>query len=68
VTFTKEQQDWLRLVVGVVSTSATVSLEALDQHALCRDAGGWSGFREVFAGGERMPDKLIDELDRELGA
>ncbi|MCP9207147.1 DEAD/DEAH box helicase family protein [Streptomyces sp. NEAU-Y11] len=68
VTFTKEQQVWLRLVVGVVSTSATVSLEALDQHALCRDAGGWSGFREVFAGCERMPDELIDELDRELGA
>ncbi|MER5349039.1 DEAD/DEAH box helicase family protein [Kitasatospora sp. NPDC002551] len=68
VTFTEEQQKWLRLVMGVVSTSATVSLEALDQHALCRDEGGWSRFRKVFEGDRRSPNELIDELDRELGA
>ncbi|WP_432023234.1 DEAD/DEAH box helicase family protein [Streptomyces parvus] len=68
VTFTDEQQEWLRRVVGVVATSATVSLEALDQHALCRAEGGWTRFREVFEGDLRTPDELIDELDRELGA
>ncbi|MDU0254835.1 DEAD/DEAH box helicase family protein [Streptomyces sp. PU10] len=67
-TFTEDQRTWLRLIVGVVATSATVSVEALDQHALCRDEGGWSGFREAFAEGTRTPDELIDELDRELGA
>jgi type I restriction enzyme, R subunit len=68
VTYAEEQQAWLRRIAGVVATSATVSLEALDQHALCRDAGGWSGFRETFANSARTPDELIDELDRELGA
>ncbi|MFE9172005.1 DEAD/DEAH box helicase family protein [Streptomyces kebangsaanensis] len=68
VTYTEEQQAWLRHIVNVVATSASVSVEALDQHAVCRDAGGWSGFREAFEGGSRPPDELIDELDRELGA
>ncbi|WP_329456677.1 DEAD/DEAH box helicase family protein [Streptomyces sp. NBC_01497] len=67
-TFTEDQQEWLRRIVGVVATSATVSLDALDQHAVCRAEGGWSKFREVFEGGPRTPDELIDELDRELGA
>ncbi|MHB9759890.1 DEAD/DEAH box helicase family protein [Streptomyces sp. BYX5S] len=67
-TYTNHQQKWLRLIVGVVSTSAAVSVEALDQHALCRDEGGWSGFREAFAEDTHTPDELIDELDRELGA
>ncbi|MFJ4190362.1 DEAD/DEAH box helicase family protein [Kitasatospora sp. NPDC089509] len=67
-TFTEEQRSWLRRIVNVVATSATVSVEALDQHALSRAEGGWSRFREVFKGGLRTPDELIEELDRELGA
>ncbi len=67
-TFTDEQQAWLRRIVSVVATSATVSVEALDQHALCRAVGGWSKFREAFDAGPRTPDELIDEMDRELGA
>jgi type I restriction enzyme R subunit len=68
VTFTDEQRVWLKLVANVVATSATVSVEALEQQALCRAAGGWNRFRAVFADGTRTPDELIKELDRELGA
>ncbi|MFI9261407.1 DEAD/DEAH box helicase family protein [Streptomyces sioyaensis] len=67
VTFTEEQQKWLRLIAGVVANSATVSVEALDQGP-CRDAGGWKKFATAFGGGAWMPDVLVDELDRELGA
>lgn len=66
--YTEEQQKWLRHVVVVVATSATVSREALDEHALCRADGGWNRFKAVFEGDDRTPDELIDELDRELGA
>ncbi|MEU4950678.1 DEAD/DEAH box helicase family protein [Streptomyces lavendulae] len=68
VTFTEEQQKWLQIIMSVVATSATVSPEALDQHARCRDEGGWTRYRKVFEGGPRTPAELIDELDRELGA
>ncbi|WP_327709883.1 DEAD/DEAH box helicase family protein [Streptomyces sp. NBC_00464] len=68
VTFTEEQRRWLKHVANVVATSAAVSVDALDQHAVCRAEGGWSRFRTVFAGGTRNPGELIDELDRELGA
>ncbi|MFD5483558.1 DEAD/DEAH box helicase family protein [Streptomyces hawaiiensis] len=68
VTFTEEQSRWLERVANVVATSATVSVDALDRHAVCRAEGGWSRFRTVFAGGTRTPGELIDELDQELGA
>ncbi|MFF2066797.1 MULTISPECIES: DEAD/DEAH box helicase family protein [unclassified Streptomyces] len=68
VTFTEDQRRWLERVANVVATSAAVSVDALDQHAVCRAAGGWSRFRTVFAGGTRTPSELIDELDRKLGA
>ncbi|MFB7280919.1 DEAD/DEAH box helicase family protein [Streptomyces hydrogenans] len=67
-TFTEEQLGWLKRIAKVVATSATVSVDALEQHALCRAEGGWSRFRAVFAEGTRTPDELINELDRELGA
>ncbi|MCW8384097.1 DEAD/DEAH box helicase family protein [Streptomyces justiciae] len=68
VKFTEEQRGWLGRVANVVATSAAVSADALDQHAVCRAEGGWSRFRTVFSGEVRTPGELIDELDRELGA
>ncbi|MFD8159670.1 DEAD/DEAH box helicase family protein [Streptomyces malaysiensis] len=68
VTFTEEQRAWLKRVANVVATSAAVSVEALDRHAVCRAEGGWSRFRTVFAEEARTPAGLINELDRELGA
>ncbi|MFI9836365.1 DEAD/DEAH box helicase family protein [Nonomuraea sp. NPDC051941] len=68
VTFTDEQQEWLRRVADVVAKSATVSLDSLEQDAECRDAGGWPGFAQTFADSTLAPDTLLEDLDRELGA
>ncbi len=67
VTFDERQRAWLRRIADAVAANATVSVASLDEGAR-RRAGGYGAFVDAFKDSRWEPGKLVDELDRELGA
>jgi type I restriction enzyme R subunit len=67
VTFDDRQRAWLRRVTDVVAANATVSVKSLmEGHR--RMEGGYGDFVDAFRNSRWEPVKLVDELDKELGA
>ncbi|WNM29209.1 DEAD/DEAH box helicase family protein [Streptomyces sp. Li-HN-5-11] len=67
VTFDDRQRAWLRRVADVVAANATVSVKSLmEGHR--RMEGGYGDFVDAFRNSRWEPVKLVDELDKELGA